>query len=103
MGIYIDGMEMPRTCRECAYCWVGLKSCDAKYGLPVGERWDIERASFCPLTEVPEPHGPLVDEDLIRERAKYWLVGGTDGHTLNDFLNEFLNVAEITTVIERSE
>lgn len=101
MGVYIDGMEMPKTCRDCEYCWVrkSLKSCEAKYGLPVGDRWDIERASFCPLTEVPSPHGPLVDKDLIRERAKYWLIGGTDGHTLNDFLN----FAEIPTVIERSK
>lgn len=66
MGVYIKGMEMPKTCRDCEYCWFrtsGLKTCEAKDKLPVGDRWDIERASFCPLIEVPEPHGRLIDAD----------------------------------------
>ena len=41
MGVYIKGMEMPKTCRDCEYWWLrvsGMKSCEAKLGLPVGNR-----------------------------------------------------------------
>ena len=93
MGVYIEGMEMPKTCRECAYCWAGLKSCDAKYGLPVGDRWDLERASFCPLTEVPEPHGRLIDADVLIEAIRTDIMGG---------LNYASFIEEAPTIIERS-
>ena len=97
MGVYIEGMEMPKTCRECSYCWAGLKSCDAKYGLPVGDRWDMERASFCPLTEVPEPHGRLIDADALKKDLDtIWFV---DRGNCSDVQS---CVADAPTVIERS-
>lgn len=98
MGVYIEGMKMPKTCRECSYCWAGLKSCDAKYGLPVGDRWDIERASFCPLTEVPEPHGRLIDADkAVKDYHDYGISHMYDAYDLADIM------AESHTVIERSK
>lgn len=93
MGVYIIGMEMPKE-----------KAIDVTI-LPNGGAivWGTTHyygpTQQLKATEVPEPHGPLVDEDLIRKRLKLWIVGGTDGHTLNDFLN----FAEIPTVIERSK
>lgn len=62
MAIYIKGMEMPRDCTECALSYLD------KFGYP---RCCITRLIIaygrtkgdCPLTEVPEPHGRLIDAD----------------------------------------
>ena len=101
MGVYIEGMEMPKTCRDCEYCWArkDMKSCDAKYGLPISnDRWGIERASFCPLTEVPEPHGRLIDGDkAVKDYHDYEISHPYDAFDLADIM------AESPTVIERSK
>lgn len=103
MGVYIKGMEMPKTCRDCEYCWVrkGMKNCDAKYGLPIGNRWDIERASFCPLIDVPEPHGRLIDADALADDLE------ADGKEFGDEMKlncaSWLRSNATPTVIERSE
>ena len=64
MGVYIKGMEMPKSCLSCplqggtADCRLTQKTYN--WGLP-------ERPSDCPLVPVP-PHGRLIDADaLIRE------------------------------------
>ena len=62
MGIYIKDMEMPKDCGECHFCHAeGFKS----WCCPT-EREDIlfdAIPEWCPLTEVPEPHGRLIDAD----------------------------------------
>lgn len=67
MGIYVKGMEMPEKCGLCdlfhaespMYCTrvKGRKTVGAPYGMP--------RPEWCPLVEVPEPHGQLIDADEI--------------------------------------
>ena len=62
MGIYIQGMDVPKDCGECFL----IKSC-------TGKHWEITKddtgyngeyvKDSCPLTEVPEPHGRLIDAD----------------------------------------
>lgn len=104
MGVYIKGMDMPKTCRDCGYCWVrkDMKNCEAKYGLPISnDRWDMERASFCPLTEVPEPHGRLIDADALADDLE------ADGKEFGDEMKlncaSWLRSNATPTVIERSE
>lgn len=68
MGVYIKGMEMPRTCYE---CW----ALDDDYDYPMcritqeqrGYDFDTRgrKMDKCPLTERPEPHCRLIDEDEI--------------------------------------
>lgn len=62
-GVYIKGMEMPESCRECplikpihhtSYCQILGKNCG-----------DIKkRNKLCPLVEVPD-HGDLIDRDVL--------------------------------------
>lgn len=62
MAIYIKGMKMPKNCGECKFhrpfyhtqfCMILDKNCYP---------WKEQKA-WCPLTEVPEPHGRLIDAD----------------------------------------
>ena len=65
MSILIEGMEMPDTCTRCDYIGlnvaIGCKVVTGTNG----------RADNCPLTEVPEPHGRLIDADALVEDMKY--------------------------------
>jgi len=64
MSILIEGMEMPDTCTRCDYIGlnvaIGCKVVTGTNG----------RADNCPLTEVPEPHGRLIDADALVEDLK---------------------------------
>ena len=65
MGVYVKGMEMPETCIECMNS--GLRTairCTEWTEISAGLR-ENHRALSCHLTEVPEPHGRLIDTDEI--------------------------------------
>ena len=67
MSVLIEDMEMPRTCYDCKL----RRRNGLELICPVLERSykiaDIQvlffREKDCPLIEVPEPHGRLVDAD----------------------------------------
>lgn len=69
MGIYIPGMKMPKNCCKCDLC-------DGEYGREFYEKaWcrvsksvhvsPKRRPKNCPLVEVKEPHGRLIDRNAI--------------------------------------
>ena len=67
MGVYIKGMDMPANCESCRFrrcvsdlimfSWVG---CQLDVGMAKKEAFK-GRHPNCPLVEVQEPHGRLVD------------------------------------------
>lgn len=63
MSILIKGMEMPKNCWECDFR-TGLY-CEALFHEPSINyyRGIKTRETFCPLVEVPTPHGRLIDAD----------------------------------------
>ena len=81
MGIYINGMEMPKCCDDCwaldedgDYPRCRITEEQRGYTFNIRER----KMSKCPLTEMPEPHGRLIDADALVEVAEqYELEGGT--------------------------
>lgn len=95
MGIYIPGMEMPRSCRECPadmmFCyWCGLQGEDADTTF-----FDNERRADCPLVQVP-PHGDLIDrtEAIVdaNERAyDFWSSDAETDATVK-FLQEQISI-----------
>lgn len=97
MGVYIKGMEMPKGCEDCPFfhksdysykiCNFPSKARRIYYG-------ETKRQDFCPLTEVPEPHGRLVDMDKALEVIA--LEYGYDG--IEDDMEY-----KVPTVIERSK
>lgn len=94
MGVYIKGMEMPKDCTECmlnyldkfGYPHCCITSLLISYGKTNGD---------CPLTEVPEPHGRLIDiEDIAL--LKTVSCGGLSAKKL------WKRIKEQPTIIERS-
>lgn len=73
MSILIIGMEMPSCCGGCGFSdWSNLhqtlscsrhyfESCFADHSKEYMEK----RADFCPLVEIPVPHGALIDRDAL--------------------------------------
>ena len=82
-GIYIPGMEMPKSCIECRFCGEDAM-CDvlgedlfdylqnqATYVEYLPDEW---KNADCPLLPVPE-HGDLIDREKMRD---YWLCASWD-------------------------
>ena len=83
MSILIKGMEMPKCCEECAAGAYEYNDNDERCfvcGFIKSQHpWECEhveidgidttkvRANFCPLIEVPTPHGRLIDADAIQD------------------------------------
>jgi len=62
MSVLIKGMEMPKDCEQCP--------CSDSYGCAVlsqimATKEKLGRPDWCPLAEVKESHGRLIDEDDI--------------------------------------
>jgi len=58
MSILIKGMEMPKNCGG---CFLRFGQCSRRIYME-------NRPSDCPLNEVPEPHGRLIDADKLMKR-----------------------------------
>jgi hypothetical protein len=85
MSILIRGMEMPYGCADCDFCGGiilpdGIYCCDcpaeASHGKNISDAIDNDtRADFCPLVEVKEPHGRLIDADELANKTFYSTTG----------------------------
>lgn len=68
MGVYIKGMDMPRSCKDCL-----LRSAEPNFLCSATNTnimahicfFNPPRPKGCPLVEIPTPHGRLVDADEI--------------------------------------
>lgn len=88
MGVFIKGMEMPKNCVVCKnyyYCKLWSK-------LTVNKRCK-ERHPDCPIVEVKEPHGNLIDIDQMVN--DFW-----DGNSMMIGKHE---LEQIKTVVEAEE
>ena len=104
MSVIVKGMRMPEKCGLCdlfhaefpMHCTVvkGHKTVGAPYGMP--------RPEWCPLVELPEKHGRLIDADelLDKMRCSNWRVSFNHDGTFLD-ISEFADIIRnIETVIE---
>ena len=82
-GVYIPGMEMPKSCYECPFF---VKSSSPKYPFVdckiIGQLGDVFNAISipidCPLVSVPD-HGRLIDADnLLKSVGSYDPIKWTD-------------------------
>ena len=65
MNILIKGMEIPKKCLWCPLQYIGfcqVTKTDVNSDLG-------KRADDCPLVELPEKHGRLIDADALKEKA----------------------------------
>lgn len=97
MGVYLPNIEIPTSCCQCP---VNMEVCKRgyKYLLAHPELYD-KRAKDCPLIEVHEPHGRLIDADALRED---WLENGENEYVYDT--NAFLDsLDDAPTIIEAEE
>ena len=70
MSVLVKGMKMPENCEECFFVGLGYPDYCSLPQIPNGED-EIEdisvRPDWCPLVEVPEKHGRLIDADALTE------------------------------------
>ena len=66
MSILID-WDMPKACRDCAFQiggWCRMYSDDEKRINDAN--LIVERPEWCPLVEIPTPHGRLIDAEKLK-------------------------------------
>ena len=108
MGVYIKGMEMPKSCLNCFLSRSGcravlkrMRAMEAGTWIPANYRHDD-----CPLVPVPK-HGDLIDrEALINDMANMipWAVESPEEIAMVDGLSAgYEAVKDAPTVIEAEE
>lgn len=92
MSILIKGAEMPENCHECPCLrhdsWDGLHryQCNNKL-IAFGEcdSWSYERRpNWCPLVELPEKHGKLIDADAMERLMSETVQGNIRNYPYSD-------------------
>lgn len=94
MSVFVKGMEMPECCDD---CFTDEYACDLWSELSLHETGE-KRHPDCPLIEVKEPHGRLLDGDaLIKDLENRWNVNDDI-----DFCNKEVwhGIYDAPTVIE---
>ena len=82
MGVYIKWMQMPKGCNECCFCsgymtgqarilgYVCLASLGKEDSVrgrrKIDELCFLCRPNWCPLVELPNKHGRLIDADELK-------------------------------------
>ena len=103
MGIYIKGRKyMPENCAMCPLCHRNFDGNETRLACYALKKWcdeNIDRLSDCPLVEVPEPHGRLIDADaLVPDICHDW----EGGRIPPDYYSEEC-IREAPTVIEAED
>ena len=107
MSVLIKGMELPKNCFECVceHKFFGKLKCyefsdfefDGTEKFPHME----DRSRYCPLVEVPTPHGRLIDADAFLARNAYFAERDFINSKYDDTLKDLIDRTE--TVIEAEE
>ncbi len=82
MSVLIKDMQMPDNCDVCLFSdWSNLHQtscCKLKEYEPGFQDYSIDyrtqRSNICPLVELPEHHGDLIDRDALSLRGKLKLI-----------------------------
>lgn len=66
MNLLIKGMDMPRCCAECQMRYMAIGyDWECVFTNDDVRDYDKKRLPNCPLTEIPTPHGRLIDADRL--------------------------------------
>lgn len=103
-SVLIRGMEMPQKCGQCKlyhiehpmYCMAveGHRTVGAPYGMP--------RPNWCPLINIPTPHGRLIDADELMVE----IIDSDLDHLQRDDWKEVIQIvsdADVVIEAERNE
>lgn len=91
MGVYIKGMQIPDNCYQCMI--FGFRTaikCTEWTEISAGRR-ENERAWSCPLVELPEHHGRLIDADALATES---IADGAYGYVDTKQIYDALTIVE---------
>ena len=95
MSVFVKGLKMPKNCNSCYFNLSSLR-CEITHS-EIDRDFEYHgRLSDCPLTELPEHHGRLIDENEVRTVIN-WLLTQPQRPTWNDTYN---TIKEMNAVIE---
>lgn len=97
MAIYIKGVELPANCLACPFTEKDDRMGTICYFTNI-VALNISRQEDCPLTEIPEPHGRLIDE-----RVAYDKIAEQETSYYMDMDGVDRGLQDTPTVIEGSE
>lgn len=103
MSVLIKGMEMPKKCDKCKISLFCLAA--SKPAIPM-QIWMKTRPDWCPLIEVPEPHGRLGDLDELHNHLNEWYLTHEHGFSETEkiYIRAMLSgVKDSPTVIPANE
>lgn len=100
MGLYIKGMKMPDGCYGCpVITWCRIYK-NNEWGMP-------KKLDNCPLVEVSEPHGRLVDAEALHRAIDKKTGEPEYQHTGEDWVSGLFLADELVweqlTVIEAED
>ena len=101
-SILIKGMDMPKSCADCFFRQAAPNSLDVYFCYAdKNNRYAVhdKRPLFCPLVEVPTPHGDLIDKEQLKQLLlDLWRSGCN--YTISDLIRE---IVDIKPIIEAEE
>jgi len=107
MGVYIKGKEMPNNCQECVCINDEYFYCQAVGRQPQDENIISRRPDWCPLIDVHEPHGRLIDEEAVIDHFVSLSNNEWNQNVSTSWANAFAEAAsdicDIPTIIEAEE
>ena len=112
MSVLIKGLKMPKECRECKmltyYSTSGCSMCDIAEKALARNFKPIPfdgRPDWCPLVEIPEPHGTLIDRDALNigEYEREDDDTGTLEISLGGLLEVYHRVKDAPAIIARKD
>lgn len=78
MSVIIKDMEVPQYCGACHVGFCKQIGCELYIGF---DDYATSRHPDCPISNIPTPHGRLIDADKLHE-ATYHRAFETDGDTM---------------------
>lgn len=112
MSVLVIGMDYPDNCLQCSFVRIvsGHYYCgcnaNCMLGEYVGEHLEgVGRHEGCPLVELPEKHGRLIDADAFKETLEYYIREAGWDERANQVLSwvkdEFIDSEQ--TIVEAEE
>ena len=96
MSVLVKDMDLPENCFSCPLKEEGFCNITNAYAAQI-----YKRNSDCPLVELPEHHGRLIDAEFLKEHLYTCATNGRPLHRMYQELDELLEaINDIPTIIE---
>lgn len=104
MSVLVEGMEMPKSCFNCR-CPRACQAINRRIDEMDRTEWfpQDHRHSDCPLIEVHEPHGDLIDREELQHIIGQFNLNWEYGQGVSDCWDALLNAPTIIPASEEGE